>query len=226
MVIFGLFGKTGCGKTEILQRLKKKHPVIDIEGIARTRGSILGDLYHLNMATQEEFDREIYEKIREAQEAGYLIVEYEGRKIGGIKKLEIPSLLADFKNYNYRILIDCPYKQQIETLVSWYKPEREEEKKLLIERILTLRRSFKNLEMIKKIDRILEKIRGDRYYEAAELIERELYRSHYLRNIKKIVPDLVVYNRDIEESVKKIEAFIEEKLRYHGISWRRRSWQD
>jgi len=223
VVIFGLFGKTGCGKTEILQRLKKNHPVIDIEGIARTRGSILGDLYHLNMASQEEFDREIEEKLREAQEAGYLIVEYEGRKIGGIKKLKIPELLADVKNYTYKILIECPHRRQIETLVSWYKPRKEEEKKLLLERILLLRRSFKNPEIIKKIDEIVEKIEEDRYYEAAELIERELYRTHYLRNIKKIVPDLVVYNRDIEESVKKIEEFIQEKLKLHGITWRRRS---
>ncbi|MBW9220178.1 selenouridine synthase SelU-like subunit [Methanothermococcus sp. SCGC AD-155-N22] len=223
VVIFGLFGKTGCGKTEILQRLKRNHPVIDIEGIARTRGSILGDLYHLNMASQEEFDREINKKIREAQEVGYLIVEYEGRKIGGVKKLKIPELLADVKNYTYKILIDCPYNYQIENLVSWYKPKNEKEKKLLLERILLLRESFKNPDIIKKIDEIIEKIREDKYYEAAELIEKELYRSHYIRNIKKIEPDLVVYNRDVEESVKKIEDFIEEKLKYHGIIWRKRS---
>jgi len=223
VVIFGLFGKTGCGKTEILRRLGRNHPVIDIEGIARTRGSVLGDLYHLNMADQEEFDRVIEEKIKEAQEVGYLLVEYEGRKIGGIKKLKIPELLADVKNYTYKILIDCPYKYQIEKLVSWYKPKNEEEKKLLLERIFILRRSFKNPDIIKKIDKIIEKIKDDRYYEAAELIEKELYRSHYIRSIKKIEPDLVVYNRDVEESVKKIEEFIEEKLRYHGISWKRRS---
>ncbi|HIP16211.1 MAG TPA: selenouridine synthase SelU-like subunit [Methanothermococcus okinawensis] len=223
VVIFGLFGKTGCGKTEILQKLERNHPVINIESIARTRGSILGDLYHLNMASQEEFDREIYEKIKEGQKAGYFIVEYEGRKIGGIKKLKIPELLADVKNYTYKILIDCPYKYQIEKLVSWYKPKNEEEKKLLLERIFILRRSFKNPDIIKKIDKIIEKIKDDRYYEAAELIEKELYRSHYIRSIKKIEPDLVVYNRDVEESVKKIEEFIEEKLRYHGISWKRRS---
>lgn len=97
MIIFGLFGKTGCGKTEILNELKKHHPVIDIEEIARTRGSILGDLYHLSMRSQEEFDYLINKEIEKAKKFGYAVVEYEGRKIGGEKKLKIPELLADIK---------------------------------------------------------------------------------------------------------------------------------
>lgn len=212
MIIFGLFGKTGCGKTEILNELKKYHPVIDIEGIARTRGSILGDLYHLNMRSQEEFSYLINKEIEKAKKFGYVVVEYEGRKIGGEKKLKIPELLADIKNYTYKILIDCPYECQINRLVSIYKPRTEKEKEILINKFLILKNSFKKPEMIEAVNNIIELIKQDEYYEAAKLIEEKLYREHYMRNVRKIKPDLVVYNEDVKKSAKIIDEFIREKL--------------
>ncbi|ACX72946.1 ATPase-like protein [Methanocaldococcus vulcanius M7] len=217
MIIFGLFGKTGCGKTEILQELKKKHPVIDIEEIARTRGSVLGDLYHLNMRDQEEFSKIINEEIERVKKIGYVVVEYEGRKIGGEKKLKIPDLLGDIKNYTYKILIDCPYECQIKRLISIYKPKNEEEKKILLNKFEILKNSFKKPEMIETVNKIIELIKEDNYYESAKLIEEKLYREHYLRNVRKINPDLVVYNENISESVKIIDSFIKEKLKLHNI---------
>ncbi|WP_456374103.1 selenouridine synthase SelU-like subunit [Methanocaldococcus sp.] len=217
MIIFGLFGKTGCGKTEILQELKKYHPVIDIEEIAKTRGSILGDLYHLKMRSQEEFDELINKEIEKAKQIGYAVVEYEGRKIGGERKLKIPELLADINNYTYKILIDCPYDCQIKRLVSIYKPKNDVEKKILINKFLILKDSFKKIEMIQNIEKIIELIKKDEYFKAAKLIEEKLYREHYLRNVKKIKPDLIVYNENLKKSVKIIDEFIREKLKEHNI---------
>ncbi len=217
MIIFGLFGKTGCGKTEILQELKKYHPVIDIEEIAKTRGSILGDLYHLKMRSQEEFDELINREIERVKKFGYCVVEYEGRKIGGERKLKIPELLADINNYTYKILIDCPYDCQIKRLVSIYKPKNDVEKKILINKFLILKDSFKKPEMIQNIEKIIELIKKDEYFEAAKLIEEKLYREHYLRNVKKIKPDLIVYNEDVKKSAKIIDEFIREKLKEHNI---------
>ncbi len=217
MIIFGLFGKTGCGKTEILQELKKYHPVIDIEEIAKTRGSILGDLYHLKMRSQEEFDELINKEIEKAKQIGYAVVEYEGRKIGGERKLKIPELLADINNYTYKILIDCPYDCQIKRLVSIYKPKNDVEKKILINKFLILKDSFKKIEMIQNIEKIIKLIKKDEYFKAAKLIEEKLYREHYLRNVKKIKPDLIVYNENLKKSVKIIDEFIREKLKEHNI---------
>ncbi|MBW9222142.1 selenouridine synthase SelU-like subunit [Methanothermococcus sp. SCGC AD-155-C09] len=220
MIIFGLFGKTGSGKTEILEKLKKDHPVINIEKIAGTRGSVLGDLYHGNMSNQEEFNNKINEKIEKSKEIGYLIVEYEGRRIGGIKKLNIPTLLAELKNYNYKILIDCPYEHQINRLVSWYKPKNKGEKNLLLERLEILKESFKNKYMVEKIEIIIKMVQEEEYYKAAKFIERDIYRNHYNRNLKKIKPDLIVNNVDTDKSVKLINDFIMEKLKKVNISGR------
>ncbi|WP_456419761.1 selenouridine synthase SelU-like subunit [Methanocaldococcus infernus] len=217
MIIFGLFGKTGCGKTEILRELKKKHPVIDIEEIAGTRGSILGDLYDLKMRTQEEFDRIIEKEIKKTEKYGYVVVEYEGRKIGGDYRIKIPELLANIKNYDYKILIDCPYECQIKRLVNIYKPRNEREKEMLINKLLILRRDFKKPDMIDMLDEAISLIKNDQYFEAAKLLEEKLYRVHYMRNIKNIKPDLVVYNEDVKKSAEIIDKFIKEKL------WMRKS---
>jgi len=130
-------------------------------------------------------------EIENAKKVGYAIVEYEGRKIGGERKLKIPDLLADIKNYTYKILIDCPYECQINRLVSIYKPKNEKEKEILINKFLILRESFKKPEMIEAVNNIIELIKQDKYYEAAKLIEEKLYREHYMRNVKKINPDLI-----------------------------------
>ncbi|WP_456472699.1 selenouridine synthase SelU-like subunit [Methanocaldococcus sp.] len=212
MIIFGLFGKTGCGKTEILRELKKKHPVIDLEELAGTRGSVLGDLYDLKMKTQEEFNSLLREEIERVKKFGYVVVEYEGKKIGGSYKIKIPNIFGDIKNYTYKILVDCPYECQIKRLVDIYKPKNDKEKALLIDKLLILKRDFKKPETIKTIDRVIELIKEDKYYEAAEILEKELYRSHYMRTIKKIKPDLVVYNTDIKKSAEIIDKFIREKL--------------
>ncbi|ENN95585.1 hypothetical protein J422_07022 [Methanocaldococcus villosus KIN24-T80] len=214
MIIFGLFGKTGCGKTEILRELKKMgHSVIDIEDIAKTKGSVLGDLYHLKMRSQEEFDKIINEEIKKAEKRGYVIVEYEGRKIGGVKKLEIPKIFAEVKNYNYKILIDCPYECQIRRLLELYKPKNEWEKEILKSRFLILKNSLKKEEILGAIDKIIELIDREEYLEAVKLAEERIYRVHYLRAIKKITPDLIVYNKDVKKSAEIIDDFVKKKLR-------------
>jgi tRNA 2-selenouridine synthase SelU len=38
-----------------------------------------------------------------------------------------------------------------------------------------------------------------------------------MRNVRKIKPDLVVYNEDIKKSAKIIDEFIKEKLKEHNI---------
>ncbi|WP_423792219.1 selenouridine synthase SelU-like subunit [Methanocaldococcus indicus] len=214
MIIFGLFGKTGCGKTEILRKLKKYHPVIDIEECANTRGSVLGNLYHLKQRNQEEFEKELYKQIKEAEKRGYCIVEYEGRFIGGVKRLKIPELLANLGNYTYKILIECPYECQIKRLVRQYTPKNEKEKRILISRFKLLKKSLKKEEILKAIDEAIKLIENDDYYNAAMLIEEKLYRFHYLRTLKKIQPDLVVYIEDnnLDKYVKIIDDFIKSKL--------------
>lgn len=217
MIIFGLFGKTGCGKTEILQELKKYHPVVDIEECGNTRGSVLGDLYHLKQHSQEVFEKLLKEQWKKSEEKGYCIVEFEGRKIGGTEKLNIPKPFSNLKYYTYNIVIECPYECQIQRLLKYYIPKNEKEKEILISKFKTLKGIFKNPEKLENLNKIIELIEKDEYYNAAVVIEEKLYREHYMRSIKKVNPDLIVYNMDLNKSVEIINNFINKKLKECGI---------
>ncbi len=216
MIIFGLFGKTGCGKTEVLKELKKYHPVIDIEECANTRGSVLGDLYHLKQNDQETFNKNIKNMEKEALKRNYCIVEYEGRKIGGTNKLTIPEPYSDVHKYDYKIIIECPYSQQIERLLNYYIPKNEKEKNILISKFEMLRKVFKRMDKIKSIDEIINHIKNDNYYSAALLIEGKLYREHYIRSAYKSMPDLIIYNDNLKETVNFIDNYINKKLSERG----------
>ncbi|ABR56509.1 selenouridine synthase SelU-like subunit [Methanococcus aeolicus] len=218
MIIFGLFGKTGCGKTEILEELKNYHPVIDIEGCGNTRGSILGDLYHLKQNDQKTFDKLLNEQIEKAKEKGYCILEFEGSRIGGNIKLDIPEPFSNLKNYDYCMVINCPYECQIQRLLSYYLPKNEEEKKLLLEKFKTLKTLFKREEKIKFVGEIIELLEKEDYYNSAKLIEEKLYGDAYMRPLKKITVDLDVYNTDLSKSVEIINNFVNEKLTEHNIT--------
>lgn len=52
-----LCGSTGCGKTRLLLELERQgHQVLELEGLARHRGSLLGDLPGQPQPTQRYFD--------------------------------------------------------------------------------------------------------------------------------------------------------------------------
>lgn len=217
MIIFGLFGKTGCGKTEILNELKKKYTVVDIEGCANNKGSILGDLYDLSSSTQEQFDECLEKQRKNAENAGYCIVEFEGRRIGGRTKVTIPEPFSDLKCYKHNIVVNCPYECQIKRLLNWYLPKNETEKEILIDKFIDLKSALSKPEKIELMDEIVDLIKKDEYYNAAILIEEGLYSEHYLRHIGKVKHDLVINNEDILKSTEEISKYIDEILEKHGI---------
>lgn len=79
-----LYGNTGAGKTMILAKLKENgYPVIDLEGLANHRGSLLGALGLSEQPSQKKFDSELYRALRPYQ-GRTVFFEGESRKIGRI----------------------------------------------------------------------------------------------------------------------------------------------
>ena len=54
-------GITGVGKTLFLKELSKQYQVIDFEGLAKHKGSILGNIPNQVQPTQKYFETLIYE---------------------------------------------------------------------------------------------------------------------------------------------------------------------
>ncbi|HEU0186314.1 MAG TPA: tRNA 2-selenouridine(34) synthase MnmH [Gallionellaceae bacterium] len=86
-------GLTGSGKSRLLQALREAGAqVLDLEEIARHRGSVLGDMPNVPQPAQKGFDSEVLAQLQAFDPARPIYVESESRKIGMIR---VPEALID-----------------------------------------------------------------------------------------------------------------------------------
>lgn len=85
---FVIAGRTGNGKTKILNLLEKRGlQTLDFEGLACHRGSILGHLIDQVQPSQKFFESKIFESLKKINKDKFVFVESESAKIG---RLTIP----------------------------------------------------------------------------------------------------------------------------------------
>jgi tRNA 2-selenouridine synthase len=78
-------GPTGSGKTRLLQALERAGAqVLDLEGLASHRSSVLGVIPGQPQPTQKRFDTLVWERLRAFDPARPVYVESESRKVGNV----------------------------------------------------------------------------------------------------------------------------------------------
>jgi tRNA 2-selenouridine synthase len=138
-----LVGHTGSGKTRLLQALRQAGAqVLDLEALARHRGSLLGALPGEPQPSQKSFDSALVGVLRGFDRARPVFVEAESRRIGAITLPE--SLIATFHQgacveveahhddriafllQDYGHLFEAPafFKEQLAKLVGLHSRER------------------------------------------------------------------------------------------------------
>jgi tRNA 2-selenouridine synthase len=80
-----LKGKSGTGKTDTLRLLEQRgYPVLDLEGLARHRGSSFGSVPGEVPQCQKNFDSLLLGRLNEFQDRPYILLEGESKRIGNI----------------------------------------------------------------------------------------------------------------------------------------------
>jgi selenouridine synthase SelU-like subunit len=87
----------------------------------------------------------------------------------------------------------------------------------LIEKFVDLKTVLSKPEKLELMDKIIDLIKKEEYYNAAILIEDGLYSEHYLRHIGKVKHNLVINNEDNLKSAEEISKYVDEILKKHGI---------
>lgn len=106
-----LCGPTGCGKTRVLSELRRQgQQVIDLEGLAHHRGSLLGDLPGDAQPTQKLFDSALLEEMRKLDVSRTVWVEAESKKIGN---LQLPDSLFEAMHRSPVVNIDAPMAERV-----------------------------------------------------------------------------------------------------------------
>ncbi|KAB8038204.1 tRNA 2-selenouridine(34) synthase MnmH [Janthinobacterium aquaticum] len=88
-----LCGPTGSGKSRLLQVLHGQGAqVIDLEKLARHRGSVLGGLTDAQQPSQKAFESSLWQQLRSFDPAKPVFIESESKKVG---QLRVPDALME-----------------------------------------------------------------------------------------------------------------------------------
>jgi tRNA 2-selenouridine synthase len=110
-------GKTGVGKTKLLRALKKRGiPVIDLEALARDRGSVFGSVGIKDKISQKMFDSLLYEELRKYG-SGVMFIEDESRWIGNI---HLPDAFWFKKLEGFLVEITLSIDRRVELIIEEY----------------------------------------------------------------------------------------------------------
>lgn len=110
-------GNTGVGKTDILKSLQNLDcSVLDLEGAANHRGSILGSIGLGKCNSQKKFESNIYDQLMKVKDS-FVFVEAESQKIGSVT---IPKYISDKMRQGIQIYIDADIEYRIESLKKDY----------------------------------------------------------------------------------------------------------
>jgi tRNA 2-selenouridine synthase len=86
-------GMTGSGKTRILQEIGSLgEQILDLEGLAIHRGSVLGNEPNFEQPSQKGFETKIWNALNSLDPAKIVYVESESKKVGGV---HIPDALME-----------------------------------------------------------------------------------------------------------------------------------
>ncbi|MCL6634161.1 MAG: tRNA 2-selenouridine(34) synthase MnmH [Peptococcaceae bacterium] len=131
-----LHGLTGVGKTEVLNRLGQKGlPVLDLEGLARHRGSVYGKIGMPPSPTQKAFESGIVHFLSSIGEKGVFLVECESRRVGS---LLVPLPLMNSMKKGYRVLLYTSLENRVRRIREVYTAGPQENVKQLQEATASL----------------------------------------------------------------------------------------
>lgn len=172
-------GRTGSGKTRLLQALAAEGAqVLDLEALARHRGSVLGALPGLPQPSQKAFEMQLWNALRRFDPAEPVYVESESLKIGALR---VPPPLID----RLRASPDClhlqlPEEARVALLLEDYAFFAAEP-----ERFCALLDGLVELRGRETIRRWQAQAREGRWGEVFGALMREHYDPSYLRSMQR-----------------------------------------
>lgn len=122
-------GPTGCGKSRLLRALAETgHQVLDLETLARHRGSVLGLLPDQPQPRQKWFDSLLLQAMRQFDASSPVYIEAESNKIGLVT---LPDSLCRRMHTSPCLLLEVPLQERIHYLMEEYRFYLEEPERLV-----------------------------------------------------------------------------------------------
>jgi tRNA 2-selenouridine synthase len=111
-------GPTGSGKTRLLHALAAQGAqVLDLEGLAKHRSSVLGHIPGVEQPSQKRFDSLIWDALRGFTTERPVFVESESKKVGNVR---VPDALIDAMRNSPCIDLQLPDEERVALLMEDY----------------------------------------------------------------------------------------------------------
>jgi tRNA 2-selenouridine synthase len=166
-------GYTGSGKTYIIRELSKRSKqVIDLEELARHKGSAFGHIGLGGQPSSEQFENDLFEAWRKLDRSKPVWLEDESRNIGGVN---IPMALYHQMQNAPIFFLHIPKEQRAKHLVKEYAGM---DSSALIESIKKLNKRLGGLNTTKALQLVEER----NFFEAA-MITLAYYDKAYLKGL-------------------------------------------
>ncbi len=204
-----LHGSTGCGKTDILHELYKSgQQIIDLEGLARHKGSAFGHIGMPEQPTTQQFQNEIHNLLANLNTEQPIWIEGESLRIG---QVNLPDALWDRMKTGNVVEIKVNRENRLKRLVAEYGscPKTE---------LTTSIRNLKNQISSEKIKSILYFIELDNFTKAADMLldyydrtyefTRKRFRENSIFIITSVSGDAMVNAQKLLDKFQKAEHTI------------------
>jgi tRNA 2-selenouridine synthase len=176
-----LGGPTGCGKTRLLSALAEVGAqVLDLEDLARHRGSLIGDIPGVAQPSQKWFDSLLVDRLRRFDSSQPVWVEAESRKVG---RIEIPAALLELMRASPLFSVKAPMSERVSLWREDYS-HFERDPNAMVERLRYLRPLVGGEEFAE-----WERLAGERRVD--DLFQRLMeahYDPAYSRSLRKNYP--------------------------------------
>jgi tRNA 2-selenouridine synthase len=183
---------TGSGKTHFLDALRRGgKQVIDLEGLATHRGSVLGNIPGEKQPSQRMFDSKLLVALQQLDLSRTVYIESESRKIG---KIALPDAIYKRMHESEVLFMDVPQSERVSKLCEDYlfyikDPE------LLISHLDYLSQ-HKSKE---KLDEWSDLARTDRFPELVTQLLELHYDPLYWKSLRKNYPQ--IDNREVTQQL-------------------------
>ncbi len=172
-------GPTGCGKTDLLHQLRERgHQVIDLEGLASHRGSLLGQEPNTPQPSQKLFESRLYDTLARLDLHKPIFVESESSKIG---EIHLPKALFQNLIKSRAIALNCDRSKRAHYLVEkyWHLTQSSDHTIDLIRRL-----EFRHGKA--QITEWIDLVNKERWFDLAESLLASHYDPSYERSQKRL----------------------------------------
>ena len=204
LTLITLHGKTGTGKTKILNRLHETGiETIDLEGLAKNRGSHFGHIGIPQDRSQKTFESLLYDAVK-YRESNVIVIEGESRKIGPI---HIPDPFWNTMKEGIKFLVEAPIEMRLNIIIDDYTGVDE-----LKGNLLEVAEKLKRYMNGNAYDKFIDLVEKGEIREAARLMMVEYYDPMYNRSLNKHNYHEEVFVESIEDGIIKLKELFKKYM--------------